>query len=202
MPQYSSLVLDCLVSAFCALPGIGQRSARRFAYYLLVKNPQAASELVGALQQALVALRPCQSCNTLSEHELCGICSAASRDPTTLCVVESSADLIQIEQTQAFNGYYFVLMGHISPMNGMGPDDLHFAQLKKRVFNGVVTEVIVATNFTHEGEMTAYCIAEMLRADGVRVTRMARGMPAGSELEYVDMVTIAHSLADRHCIRD
>ncbi|WP_298292162.1 recombination mediator RecR [Thiomonas sp.] len=189
--------LDALVEALRQLPGVGPKSAARMAYHLLEHDREAASRIARALDAALGAVRRCARCNTLTEDAVCSICADAQRDARQLCVVEGPADLAALEQTLTYRGLYFVLMGRISPLDGLGPKEIGLERLIERATDGVVQEVILATNFTNEGEATAHVIAEMLRPRGLRVTRLARGVPAGAELEYVDLGTIARALVDR-----
>ncbi len=189
--------LDALIDALRQLPGVGPKSASRMAYQLLEHDREAARRLARALDAALGAVRRCSRCNTLSESDVCSICADPRRDARQLCVVESPADLGAIEQTLTYRGLYFVLMGRISPLDGMGPSEIGLDRLIARALEAGVEEVILATNFTNEGEATAHVIAETLRPRGVRVTRLARGVPAGAELEYVDLGTIARALVDR-----
>lgn len=189
--------LDALIDALRRLPGVGPKSASRMAFHLLEHDREAAQRLARALDSALGAVRRCSRCNTLSESEVCSICADPRRDARQLCVVESPADLGAIEQTLTYRGLYFVLMGRISPLDGMGPAEIGLDRLIARALEDGVEEVILATNFTNEGEATAHVVAEMLRPRGVRVTRLARGVPAGAELEYVDLGTIARALVDR-----
>jgi recombination protein RecR len=189
--------LERLIEALRRLPGVGPRSAQRHAYHLLQHDREGARLLAVALEEALRDIRHCTRCNTFTEAEVCATCSSPRRDPTLLCVVESPADQLMVEQTLAYPGLYFVLMGRLSPLDGIGPRDIHFDRLMARACDGVVREVILATNFTQEGEATAHYLAEMLRARGLAVSRLARGVPIGSELEYVDPGTIAQALRDR-----
>ncbi|MFM8547030.1 MAG: recombination mediator RecR [Betaproteobacteria bacterium] len=203
MPSSKGIAaLERLTSALRRLPGVGPRSAQRHAFYLLQHDREGAALLGEALAEALHRIRHCARCNTFSENELCDTCASTRRDPSLLCVVETPADQLMVEQTLAFNGLYFVLMGRLSPLEGVGPRDLNFERLLSRATDGVVREVILATNFTHEGEATAHTIAEMLRARGLSVSRLARGVPVGSELEYVDPGTIAQALRDRRGVTD
>ncbi len=186
------------MQALRKLPGVGERSAARMAYYLLQHDRDGALQLAQALQQAVEGVRHCALCHTLAEEEFCPTCADPSRDASQLCVVETPADQAAIERTGAYRGRYFVLMGHLSPLDGVGPDDIGVRPLLQRLQTPPpVQEVIVATNFTAEGEATAHVVAQLARALGLRVTRLARGVPVGSELEYVDLGTIAHALADR-----
>lgn len=179
------------------LPGIGPKSAQRIAYHLLQHDRDTAERLSHALQGALTRLQACSRCNTFTEHEICDTCRAPDRDTSTLCIVESPADQQTIEQTLAYKGLYFVLMGRLSPLDGIGPRELRFDRLLDRVHDGVVQEVVLATNFTNEGEVTAHVLRELLKDSEVRITRLARGVPVGGELEYVDLATIAQAFVDR-----
>lgn len=189
--------LDALTQALKGLPGVGIKSAARMAFHLMQRDRAAATRLSRALQEAVERVRHCSRCHTFTESEVCTTCQDAGRDHTKLCVVETPADQSAIERTASFKGLYFVLMGKLSPLDGIGPKDIGLAKLLDRAVDGEVQEVILATNFTAEGEATAHVIAEMLKSKGLRVTRLARGVPAGSELEYVDLGTIAHALVDR-----
>jgi recombination protein RecR len=168
------------------------------AFHLMQHERVAAVQLARALEHACENVKHCATCHTLTETDMCALCTNPERDRTQLCVVETPADQAAIERTSGFKGLYFVLMGKLSPLDGIGPHDLGFAKLSERCNDPPLQEVILATNFTGEGEATAHVIAEMLKKRGLRVTRLARGVPAGSELEYVDLGTIAHALADRH----
>ena len=189
--------LATLVQALKGLPGVGIKSAQRMAFQLLQNDRATARQLAAALHHAVEKIRHCESCHTFTEAELCDTCLDPTRDRTVLCVIETPADQSAIERTGTYRGLYFVLMGKLSPLDGVGPNDLGFAKLSERCADDIVKEVILATNFTGEGEATAHVIAEMLKKRGLRVTRLARGVPAGSELEYVDLGTIAHALVDR-----
>ena len=189
--------LDRLIEALRVLPGIGPRSAQRMAYHLLQREREGALELAQALEAALARVRHCARCNNFTEDEMCGLCRSPRRDPSLLCVIETPADLAMVEQTLSYSGLYFVLMGRLSPLDGIGPRDIGLERLIARATDGQVQEVILATNFTNEGEATAHYIAEMLRARGVRASRIARGVPLGGELEYVDIGTISQALLDR-----
>ena len=190
----SSAALDVLVSALKRLPGVGPRTAQRYAYHLLQHDREAGEAIAGALIDAVSRIRHCARCNTFTEFDVCETCNSSRRDPTLLCVVETPADQVTVEQTLAFEGLYFVLMGHLSPLAGIGPAEIHFDRLLARACDGVVTEVILATNFTQEGEATAHYIGAMLRARGLKVSRWARGVPVGGELEYVDAATVAQAM--------
>jgi recombination protein RecR len=189
--------LDALIDALRRLPGVGQKSAQRMAFHLLQHDRDGAGRLAQALQQALAQLRHCVRCHTFTEHERCAICRDPARDATALCVVETPADLAALERSRGYRGLYFVLMGRLSPLDGIGVDDIGVRALLQRAADGVVAEVILATGFSAEGEATAHVLGEALRAHGLKVTRLARGVPAGSDLEYVDLSTIAHALVDR-----
>ena len=189
--------LDRLLEALRVLPGVGPRSAQRMAYHLLQHDRAGAEHLAQALASALGTVRRCVQCNNFTEEEVCALCRSPRRDASLLCVVETPADLATVEQTYAYSGMYFVLMGRLSPLDGVGPRDIGLDRLQARACDGEVREVILATNFTNEGEATAHYIAEMLRARGVRVTRLARGVPVGGELEYVDAGTISQALLER-----
>ncbi len=196
-PLPGSRGLERLIEALRVLPGVGPRSAQRMAYYLLQHDRGGAEQLAQALSGALAAVRRCAKCNNFSEDEVCGLCRSARRDASLLCVVETPADLATVEQTLSYSGMYFVLMGRLSPLDGVGPRDIGLDRLLERAAAGEVQEVILATNFTNEGEATAHYIAEMLRSRSVKVSRIARGVPLGGELEYVDVGTISQALLDR-----
>ena len=189
--------LDALIQALRRLPGVGVKSAARMAFHLLQHDRAGAQLLSQALAQAADHVHHCTRCHTFTEAEVCDTCLDPERDATRLCVVETPADQSALERTGAFKGLYFVLMGRLSPLDGVGPRDIGVQKLLQRATDGVVQEVILATNFTAEGETTAHVIGESLKARGLQVTRLARGVPVGSELEYVDLGTIAHALADR-----
>lgn len=189
--------LDALIDALKCLPGVGPKSAQRMAYHLLQRDRKGAQKLGEALLNALTGLHHCARCNTFTEAEICERCLSPKRDATALCVVETPVDMNMMEQTQAFHGLYYVLMGRISPLDGQGPTQLGLDKLLKRVDDGVVQEVILATNYTNEGEATAHYLSELLKARGIRVSRIARGIPVGGELEYVDAGTLAQALRER-----
>ncbi|MCH7342211.1 recombination mediator RecR [Pelomonas sp. CA6] len=189
--------LDQLIEALRRLPGVGQKSAQRMAYHLLQHDRPAAEQLAQALRAATEQVRHCERCHTFSETAICAVCADGTRDASLLCVVESPADQAAMERTGSYRGYYFVLQGRLSPLDGIGARDIGAAQLLQRAGDGQVREVILATSFTAEGEATAHVLAEALKARGLRSTRLARGVPIGSELEYVDLGTIAHALVDR-----
>ncbi len=189
--------LNALIEGLRRLPGVGVKSASRMAFHLLQHDRAGAQLLAQALNQAATRIRHCERCHTFTENEVCATCLDPRRDASKLCVVETPADQAAVERTAAFKGLYFVLMGKLSPLDGIGPNDIGLAKLFDRAMDGVVQELILATNFTAEGEATAHVIGEALKARGLKVTRLARGVPAGSELEYVDLGTIAHALVDR-----
>ncbi|MDX9944878.1 MAG: recombination mediator RecR [Azonexus sp.] len=192
--------VDALIQALRCLPGIGPKSAQRLAYHLLQQDRAGAARLGEAIQHALQVIRHCQRCNTLSELEICERCASPRRDPSLLCVVETPVDMNQMEQTLAYQGLYYVLMGRISPLDGVGARQLDLERLLRRASDGVVREVILATNFTNEGEATAHYITAMLKSKGVTVTRIARGIPVGGELEFVDSGTLAQALRERRLL--
>lgn len=189
--------LDALIQALRRLPGVGVKSAQRMAFHLLQHDREGAQLLSRALQEAAGSVRHCARCHTFTEADICSTCLDPGRDATRLCVVETPADQAALERTGAFKGLYFVLMGRLSPLDGIGPRQIGLQNLMERVADGEVKEVILATNFNAEGEATAHVISEALKSRGMHVTRLARGVPVGSELEYVDLGTIAHALADR-----
>jgi recombination protein RecR len=189
--------LDELASALRCLPGVGPKAAQRMALHLLQHDRAGAHRLAAALQHASSVVRHCERCNTFTEDALCALCRSGKRDASLLCIVETPADLLMIEQTQAYQGLYFVLMGRLSPLDGIGPREIGLDRLLRRATDGEVREVVLATNFTNEGEATAHYIGEMLAARGLAVSRLARGVPVGGELEYVDAGTLAQALRER-----
>jgi recombination protein RecR len=194
--------IEELAQALRCLPGVGPKAAQRMTMHLLQYDRPGAERLAQALEGALNHICHCERCNTFSETELCALCASEKRDPQLLCVVETPADLLMVEQTHAYKGLYFVLMGRISPLDGIGPREIHLDRLLKRVDDGKVREVILATNFTHEGEATAHTIGEILSPRGLKISRLARGVPAGGELEYVDGGTLAQALRERRHYRE
>ncbi len=190
-------LLDNLIESLRRLPGVGVKSAQRMAFHLLQHDREGAQTLGLALQTAASNVGHCQRCHTFTEAPVCKTCLDTTRDTRLLCVVESPADQAALERTGSYRGLYFVLMGRISPLDGIGAQDIGLSPLITRATDGSVDEVIIATNFTAEGEATAHVASEVLKARGVKVTRLARGVPVGSELEYVDLGTIAHALTDR-----
>ena len=195
MPSEPSL--EALIEALRRLPGVGVKSAQRMAFHLLQHDRDGAQRLASSLQSAVANVRHCAQCHTFTEGTICSICEDPGRDPRLLCVVETPADQAALERTGSYRGRYFVLMGRISPLDGVGARAIGVQQLLERVGDGTLEEVIIATNFTAEGEATAHVLGEALKARGLKVTRLARGVPIGSELEYVDLGTIAHALVDR-----
>lgn len=189
--------LEALIDALRCLPGVGPKSAQRMAYHLLQRDPRGAGKLSAAITDALSSLRHCSRCNTFTEEEVCARCASPKRDGKQLCVVEMPIDMNVMEQTHAYNGLYYVLMGRLSPLDGVGPRELNFERLISRACDGVVEEVIMATNFTNEGEATAHYVSELLRARGIRVSRIARGVPVGGELEFTDAGTVAQAFIER-----
>lgn len=189
--------LEVLIQSLRCLPGVGVKSAQRMAFHLLQHNRAGAQGLARALNEAAQSIQHCERCHTFTQAEVCNTCLDARRDASKLCVVETPADQSAVERTGAYKGLYFVLMGKLSPLDGIGPKDIGLKKLFDRALDGSVTEVILATNFTAEGEATAHVISEGLIGRGLQITRLARGVPVGSELEYVDLGTIAHALVDR-----
>ncbi len=189
--------LEELIQALRCLPGVGPKSAQRMAYHLLQRDAKGAERLSRGLSEALERILHCARCNTFTETQTCSLCTSPRRDASLLCVVESPGDLLMMEQTQSFAGLYFVLMGRLSPLDGIGPREIHLDRLAKRATDGIVREVVLATNFTVEGEATAHYITEMLGSKGLKITRIARGLPVGGELEHVDSGTLAQAVIDR-----
>jgi recombination protein RecR len=189
--------LEDLIETLRCIPGIGPKSAQRTAYHLLQHDRAGAGMLAESLARALERIRRCAKCNTFSEGDLCSLCASSKRDASQLCVVETPGDLLMMEQTLAYNGLYFVLMGRLSPIDGIGPKEIGLDVMQRRLADGEVKEVIVATNFTNEGEATAHYIGEMLKGRPLRVTRIARGVPVGGELEYIDTGTLAQAVVER-----
>ncbi len=192
--------LGALIDALRVLPGVGPKSAARMAYHVLQRDRNGAARLSLALTAALEKLHHCERCNNFSETAVCDTCANPRRDARQLCVVEMPADLNRLEETQAYRGLYFVLMGRLSPLDGIGPREIGLERLIERARDGDTEEVILATNFTAEGEATAHYAGELLKARGLKVTRIARGLPAGGELEHVDGMTIAQALLDRRAV--
>jgi len=195
-----SPLLAELIDALRCLPGVGGKSAQRMAFHLLERERQRGLRLAAVLEQAMQRIGHCSQCRNFSEQPLCTLCANSSRDRQLLCVVESPTDLAAIEQATGFRGQYFVLMGRLSPLDGMGPEELGLAQLAQRLGEGEIEEMIIATNPTVEGEATAHYLAQLARAGGVRPTRLAHGVPLGGELEYVDRSTLAHAFGGRQLL--
>ena len=189
--------LQELIEALRCLPGVGPRASQRMAYHLLQYDRAGAQRLGQSLVTALQRIRRCNLCNTFTEDEICSLCLSPKRDHGQLCVVESPADLLMMEQTLAYKGRYFVLMGRLAPLDGIGPKEIGLDVLRNRALDGVVAEVIVATNFTNEGEATAHYVGELLQGHGLKVSRIARGIPVGGEREFVDAGTLAQALVER-----
>jgi recombination protein RecR len=195
-----SPALAALIEALRGLPGVGPKSAQRMAFHLLQHDRQAAKSLANSLNLSLESVGRCARCRMLTEGTLCSICDNSQRDASLLCVVESAADVVALEQSAGFRGYYFVLMGHLSPLDGVGPEQLGVREFETLLGAGSVSEVILATNPTVEGEATAHFFSELVRARGLRASRIAHGVPVGGELEYVDGGTLAHALAGRQSL--
>lgn len=198
--QFSPL-LEQLIDALRCLPGVGPKTAQRMAFHLLERSREKGRHLSKMIANAINDIHHCQHCRTFSETPLCKLCSASSRDPTQLCIVESPADIVALEQMGSYRGLYFVLMGHLSPLDGIGPEELGFKQLLNRISALKIQEIILATNPTVEGEATAHYISELIKPAGIKVTRIAHGVPLGGELEYIDSGTLAHAFAGREEIR-
>jgi recombination protein RecR len=194
-------VIEALVTELARLPGIGRKTAQRLTFHLLQQPTDQVVRLAGALQAAAERVRPCEACGNLSEAALCAICSDPRREPTLLCVVEEPSSVSVVDRATGFRGSYHVLGGRLSPLEGIGPEALRMDQLVRRVEQDGVLEVILATNPSMEGEVTATYIQQLLAGHAVRVTRLARGLPMGGELEYVDTVTLAHALTARQDLR-
>ena len=192
--------LDQLVESLRCLPGIGPKSALRMAYYLLQRDRKGATKLAQSLNNALEVVSHCERCNNFSETPICNICVSDTRENSLLCVVEMPTDFMMIEQSHSYNGLYFVMMGRLSPLDGIGPKEIHLEKLIKRAQDGLVTEVILATNYTVEGEATAHYVSELLKARGLKVSRIARGLPMGGEIEHVDSGTLAQAMMERRNI--
>jgi recombination protein RecR len=192
-----SPAIQNLIESLRCLPGVGPKSAQRMTLYLLERDREGALALSAALQEAVERVGHCSRCRNFTELDICEICSSPKRDTSTICVVESPADVLAVESSGSFSGIYFVLMGHLSPIDGIGPAEIGLEKLHQRIVDEAIQEVIVATNPTVEGEATAYYLTDMLQGEGVRVSRIAHGVPLGGELEYVDGSTLAHALAGR-----
>jgi len=198
----TSRLIEQLVESLRCLPGVGPKSAQRMAFHLLEHDRDGGRQLAASLNQAMEKVGHCSECRTLTETAVCGLCANERRDRSQLCIVETPADVQALEQSTGFKGLYFVLMGHLSPLDGIGPEALGLDLLESRLGSGQVSEVILATNPTVEGEATAHFINEMARAHGIRTTRIAHGVPMGGELEYIDSSTLSHAFAGRLEILD
>jgi len=197
----TSAAIEALKTALKALPGVGPKNAQRMAFHLMERNREGAQQIADALQTALDTVRSCERCNTFCESELCEICASPKRDQSVLCIVETPADLEAIEQIGAYDGLYFVLMGRLSPLEGIGPDKLGFKKLSRTIAENDIREVVIATNITAEGEATADYTTQLLAPYDVEITRLARGVPVGGELEYMDQRTLAAAFKDRRSAR-
>jgi recombination protein RecR len=196
----ASPLLEQLIQAFRCLPGVGPKSAQRMAFYLLQREREKGKHLAGALHQAMHEIGHCQQCRTFSETDLCRLCVSPHRDPALLCIVESPTDMIAVEQMSTYRGQYFVLLGHLSPLDGIGPEDIGIKQLTVRLNTAVVKEVILATNPTVEGEATAHYLSELIKHYPIKITRIAHGVPLGGELEYIDSRTLEQAFLWRKTI--
>ena len=197
--SFSPLLVQ-LIDALRCMPGVGKKSAQRIAFHLLERDRDGASHLSDALSQAVQGIGHCKRCRMLSEHELCSICSASGRDQAQLCIVESPADVMAIEEATGFRGNYFVLMGHLSPLDGIGPQELGLTSLEERLAEGGISEMIIATNPTVEGDATAHYLADLADRHNVQASRIAHGVPLGGELEYVDGGTLSHAFYGRRLV--
>ena len=197
--SYSPLLVR-LIDGLRCMPGVGQKSAQRIAFHLLERDRDGAGKLSAALAEAVEGIGHCRRCRMFTEDELCSICAASGRDVTQLCVVESPADVMALEDATGFRGLYFVLMGHLSPLDGIGPDELGLSQLEDWLGKGEVTELIIATNPTVEGDATAHYLADLAVRRGVKASRIAHGVPLGGELEYVDGGTLSHAFYGRRAV--
>ena len=197
--SYSPLLLKLIESLRC-MPGVGRKSAQRIAFHLLERDRAGASELSAALAEAVSGIGHCSRCRMLTEHDICNICSASGRDESQLCIVESPADVMAVEDATGYRGNYFVLMGHLSPLDGIGPDELGMPLLEERLAAGSAKEMIIATNPTVEGDATAHFLADLASKHGVQASRIAHGVPLGGELEYVDGGTLSHAFFGRRVV--
>ncbi|HET6911875.1 MAG TPA: recombination mediator RecR [Rhodanobacteraceae bacterium] len=195
-----STLLAELIEALRCLPGVGAKSAQRMAFHLLERDRQGGTRLAKVMEQAMQRIGHCARCRNFSETELCALCASSSRDAHTLCIVETPADLLAIEQATGFRGRYFVLMGRLSPLDGLGPEELGRDLLERRLREGEIQELVIATNPTVEGEATAHWLSGLARAASIRATRLAHGVPLGGELEYVDRGTLAHAFGSRQTL--
>lgn len=196
-----SPLIDQLVEALRCLPGVGPKSAQRMAFHLLERDREGGLKLAESLDKSMQGVGRCRRCRTLTEQEHCSICADTQRDHSMICIVETPADVLAFEQSAIYRGLYFVLMGHLSPIDGIGPAEIGITDLLRRVQEQDTSEVILATNPTVEGEATAYYISEQLKSLGIKVSRIAHGVPLGGELEYVDAGTLAHALSGRQPVK-
>ena len=192
--------LETLVDALKILPGVGPKSALRLTYFLLQRNRSGAKNLSEKISNALEQLMHCELCNNFSEEPVCSICSSGKRDKNTICIVEMPTDLLMLEETHSYDGLYFILMGRLSPLDGIGPNDIHLSKLIKRIKISNIKEIILATNFTVEGNATAQYVKELFKDVDIKTTRIARGLPMGGEIEYVDSGTLAQAIVERKTI--
>lgn len=197
--SYSPLLVK-LIDALRCMPGVGQKSAQRIAFHLLERDREGASAMSGALAEAVEGIGHCKRCRMLTELEICSICTAPGRDETQLCVVETPADVVAVEDATGFRGLYFVLMGHLSPLDGIGPEELGLSALEERLGSDGIEELIIATNPTVEGDATAHYLAELAARHSVQASRIAHGVPLGGELEYVDGGTLSHAFYGRRAV--
>jgi recombination protein RecR len=197
--SYSPLLIRLIESLRC-MPGVGRKSAQRIAFHLLERDRDGASTLATALGDAMEGIGHCGQCRMFSEYELCTICSAPGRDETLLCAVESPADVMAVEDATGYRGHYFVLMGHLSPLDGIGPEELGLSLLEERLSKGELQELIIATNPTVEGDATAHFLAELAARYNIAASRIAHGVPLGGELEYVDSGTLSHAFSGRRVV--
>mgnify|MGYP005991381899 CR=1 FL=1 len=195
-----SKVLDELIDSIKCLPGVGPKSATRMAYYLLQRDPKGARRLANSILNSFELLGKCSSCNNFSESPTCDLCLDPKRNKKVLCIIEMPTDLLMFEQTHSFDGMYYILMGRLSPLDGIGPKDLNMGGLYDRCKDEQIEEIIIATNFTKEGDTTATYITELLKDLGKKLSRIARGMPSGSEIEYTDSGTLAQAISERKTI--
>lgn len=198
--MFASPLLTQLIEALRFLPGVGPKTAQRMAFQLLERGRDNGNRLAQILKQAMESIGHCESCRTFSETALCQLCASTHRDTSLLCIVESPIDMIAVEQMGAYRGRYFILMGHLSPLDGIGPDEIGIKQLTVLLASGVIKEVILATNPTVEGEATAHYLSELINQHGIKASRIAHGVPLGGELEFIDSGTLAHAFAGRETI--
>lgn len=197
--QFSPLIMQ-LIEAFKILPGVGPKTAQRLAFFLLERNPAGGQHLALKLQESLGQIGRCESCRILTELKVCGLCDDKRRNPKLLCVVQNPADVLAIEQSGHYRGYYFVLTGHLSPIDGLGPEEIGIPELHTRLQQDGLEEIVLATNATVEGEATAFYVAEICKKLGIPASRIAQGIPLGGELEYVDGNTLARAIIERKSI--